>query len=269
MTWQILRDTVLYINLAYLCLSYCSVLSLSASQLCLVYMLCTCPYNLNMVDTECEIWEDPGNATCKVWKYFGFYSTREAPTTKENAWNTYLQTYPIIIDDWSVGTIQLFLMINCKFWTNFEHFIAEANDIESQHCVSQSDSAQEFAVKTKVYLNSCQLLFSFYPNFASYTLMIITLEPWPWNKTIQGSMKCSFSVSLAGSSCHTMTPYYGQLSVYVSCHIKMEILLMMAQPMVLSLKNLPHPISSKYQFVKPDYIIACDFFVHLVWWARC
>jgi len=53
-----------------------------------------------------------------------------------------------------------------------------------------------------------------------------------------------------------MTPYYGQLSDFVSCHIRMEILLMMAQPIVLSLKKLPHPISSKYQFVKPDDIVA-------------
>ena len=29
------------------------------------------------------------------------FTTREAPTTKENMWNTYQQTYPIIVDDQS------------------------------------------------------------------------------------------------------------------------------------------------------------------------
>jgi len=41
-----------------------------------------------------------------------------------------------------------------------------------------------------------------------------------------------------------MTPYYGQLFDFVSCHIRMEILLMMAQPIILSLKKLPHPLSN-------------------------
>ena len=75
---------------------------------------------------------------------------------------------------------------------------------------------------------------------------------------------CSFSVLPAGSSCHTMTRYYGQLSVFVSCHIKMEILLMMAQAISPSLKKLPHPISSKFQFVKLHDTAAC-----LIYTVKC
>lgn len=63
--------------------------------------LTTLPYNFNMAALEGNIYEYPGNVTSKVWKYvyFGFYNVTEGPDTKENTWNTYEQTYLIIIND--------------------------------------------------------------------------------------------------------------------------------------------------------------------------
>lgn len=55
-------------------------------------------YNFKMTDFECEIYEYPGNARWKTWKYFGLnYNKKEGPATNQNTWNTYKQIYLIII----------------------------------------------------------------------------------------------------------------------------------------------------------------------------